>query len=246
MSFKNTLELVTKDIQEIEKIISKFQNYSSIPSIEIDLALHKLQNLYELLLMIREHGHTEKSLKKNEDQDITVSQSKQEDEDREKKEDFVLENEIQVESKEEFSNPPPTEPQPSGETELIETGTSEVKPTPGKEKEITIAEKLEKQGEFLNEKLAQGNKERFSNLQGGPIESISGSIGINDRFYFIREVFEGNSENFKKSLEFLDKAGNFNEAYNYLKGQLIVDMDSEATQSLLNLIRRKFISAGNE
>jgi hypothetical protein len=246
MSFKNTLESVTKDIQEIEKIVSKFQNYSSIPTIEIDLALHKLQNLYELLLMIREHEQEKSKNKKTESQ-ISPTSLPITNEDEEKENDaFIVEEEVKQLQDKEPLEAPVRDKEREEKTEPDETEKTKSSINPETEKEFTIAEKLEKPGEFLNEKLAKGSSDRLSRLQGGPISSISGSIGINDRFYYIREVFEGNSENFKKSIEFLDKASNFNEAYNYLKAQLIVDMDSEATQNLLNLVRRKFISPGNE
>jgi hypothetical protein len=44
----------------------------------------------------------------------------------------------------------------------------------------------------------------------------------------------------------LDEAHNFNDAYSLLMSKFQWDMDSEPVQMLLNLIRRKFITAGNE
>ena len=35
-------------------LVSNFKNYSRIPSIELDLALSRLRNVYDLLLMFRE------------------------------------------------------------------------------------------------------------------------------------------------------------------------------------------------
>ncbi|MFW5645621.1 MAG: hypothetical protein ACOCZL_06875, partial [Bacteroidota bacterium] len=57
MGFKNTIEIITKDIQELEKIVRNFENYSRIPGIEMDLALDKTRNLYELLLMIKDFNN---------------------------------------------------------------------------------------------------------------------------------------------------------------------------------------------
>lgn len=246
MSFKNTLELVTKDIQEIEKIVSNFQNYSRIPAIELDLTLHKLQNLYELLLMIREH----------EDYSLPSSLENSKVESSEPIKDSYAGD---IHEPEFDSIPPVAENPETSEKQIQEipdnseinqpsekSGLVEPNSDPSPDKEKTLAQKYEKTGEFLNEKLGNGIASHPSRLQGGPIKTISGSIGINDRFFYIREIFEGNSESFKKSIENLDKASNFNEAFNYLKSQLMCDMDSEAVQNLLNLVRRKFISAGNE
>lgn len=241
MSFKNTLELVTKDIQEIEKIVSKFQNYSRIPAIELDLTLNKLQNLYELLLLIRDYeGQNPKPKQEMNNESLSSP-------DNISAEKVYNEPVSKPESTNVYQNEKITENSLAGteKKEQAEEDISQVKKTGIEAKDKTLAEKLEKPGEFLNEKLAQSNH-KPTHLQGGHISNISGSLGINDRFYYIREIFEGNSDQFKKSLEQLDSVSNFNEAYNYLKTHVMCDMDSEPVQNLLNLVRRKFINPGNE
>ena len=54
MEIKHTVEILTKDIQEIEKLVRNLNNSPAPPRIELDLALSKLRNVYELLSMIRE------------------------------------------------------------------------------------------------------------------------------------------------------------------------------------------------
>jgi len=53
MEIKHTIEILTKDIQDIEKLVRNLNNNPVPPSIELDLALSKLRHVYELLLMIR-------------------------------------------------------------------------------------------------------------------------------------------------------------------------------------------------
>lgn len=71
-------------------------------------------------------------------------------------------------------------------------------------------------------------------------------MGINDKFYFIRELFNGNAEYFREAMNVLDQAENFNEAYTYIQKTFDWDMEGETVQQLLNLIRRKFINTGND
>jgi hypothetical protein len=52
MEIKHTIEILTKDIQDIENLVRNLNNYPSPPRIEIDLAMAKLRNVYELLAMI--------------------------------------------------------------------------------------------------------------------------------------------------------------------------------------------------
>ena len=52
MEIRHTVEILTKDIQEIENLVRNLNNYKTPPRIEIDLAMSKLRNVYELLAMI--------------------------------------------------------------------------------------------------------------------------------------------------------------------------------------------------
>ncbi|MFC2080174.1 hypothetical protein ACFLRQ_01730 [Bacteroidota bacterium] len=52
MEIKHTIEILTKDIQDIEKLVRNLNNYTTVPQIELDLAMSKLRRVYELLSMI--------------------------------------------------------------------------------------------------------------------------------------------------------------------------------------------------
>ena len=52
MEIKHTIEILTKDIQDIENLVRNLNNYPSPPIIEIDMAMSKLRHVYELLAMI--------------------------------------------------------------------------------------------------------------------------------------------------------------------------------------------------
>lgn len=241
MEFKTTLEIVTKDIQDIEKLVSNFKNYSSIPNIELDLALSRLRNVYDLLLMFKDDKRAEslhqvtipkadipapKAIPVIEAEAIPVVKVSEEPK-------VVTPNEEAIHK---------TEIKPEIATEVVqETASPKVEKTPAKP--IVKEEKT-----FINEKLAGtvGKKDLASKLQSQGIKSIAGSLGINDKFLFIRELFGGNAETFRLTMEQLDEAHNFNDAYTILITNFQWDMDSEVVQMLLNLIRRKFISSGNE
>ncbi len=72
------------------------------------------------------------------------------------------------------------------------------------------------------------------------------AIGINDRFTFIRELFNGDTHAFEYAIKALNEAANFNDAYNYLMQNYDWDMDSDAVQLLLDIIRRKYITGRHE
>jgi len=232
MEFKNTLEIVTKDIQDIEKLVSNFKNYSSIPNIELDLALSRLRNVYDLLLLIKA-DRSESQLAPVAENNTQIKQVPK-PEVPEKKHDPVVSAEITE------MNYKPAKP--------VAESPQEIKASQPVVEKPAAAKKIAAEGSYINEKLGgQTNKKDVSaKLQGQAIKSIAGSLGINDKFYYIRELFAGNAETFRQTMEELDNAHNFNDAFSILTNNFQWDMESEAVQMLLNLVRRKFITSGNE
>ncbi len=79
-----------------------------------------------------------------------------------------------------------------------------------------------------------------------PVNNLLTAIGINDRFTFIRELFKNDAAAFENTIGILNNATSFNDAYNYMIQHFNWDMDSEAVQQLLDVIRRKFIKGRHE
>jgi hypothetical protein len=111
------------------------------------------------------------------------------------------------------------------------------------EEPATIADKFKGEKKFINERLADnGNRQDLSSkLQSKPIREIGTSLGLNDRFKLINELFNGDKDSYQKTINILDGASNFNEAFNYISSSYDWDMEDEAVQLLLDLVRRKFI-----
>ena len=317
MKYKNTIQLLIKDIQDIEKLLDNFSNNPTIPLIEIDLALSKLRNIYEILVMFRNspdnfssaeleflaEGNTETNEYKNDNHSertkeaapsvvfqptpndentnightnkpITTPQEESFQEvppvktEQLHKEPSFQEREPteQLHKGSSFRESVPEEPILPLEKEVAEEIKSPTKDSskpevpasvkrsehPEEKKTVSetsiLGEKYKSEKNFINERIGAQTKraDLKSKLQGSPITSIAGSIGINDKFFLIRELFRGNPETFRQTMETLDHSSNFNEAYNYLTEHFSWDMESEPVQQLLSLIRRKFIRQGND
>ena len=89
-------------------------------------------------------------------------------------------------------------------------------------------------------------KEGSTLAQAKPVQHLMTAIGINDRFTFVRELFNNDNAAFENTIQTLNEAANFNDAYNYMIQHFDWDMDSEAVQQLLEIIRRKFIKGRHE
>ncbi len=283
MTYKNTIEIVTKDIQDIEKLVDGFKNYSSVPSIELDLALSKLRNIYDILLMLRENTtekpagdiifiedetEPEHDREVPETKHVSVKTVSEEPEIKSVEKDILK---VEAKTEEERVDTDTTVEIKPDETPVSlnsedhkeerspitgpESTSTEMKKPPvekqqkkSKTTETVLGDTFKDNRGYVYDRLGgQTQKpDLTSKLQSSPIKSIAGSIGINDKFYYIRELFNSNAEDFRQTITNLDNAHNFNEAYNYLIENLDWDMESEPVQQLLTLIRRKFISREDE
>jgi hypothetical protein len=122
------------------------------------------------------------------------------------------------------------------------------KVSPEKKSAGIIADRLAGAKHFRNEELGKTfhGTDLSSKLQSQPLKDIGAAIGVNDRFYYIRELFNGDSKKFDNAIKVLNNSRNFNEAFNYLSENYNWDMDDPAVQNLLELIRRKHIISSDE
>ena len=114
------------------------------------------------------------------------------------------------------------------------------------EKEIQTLSDQFKGRTTLLESMHQNFDERNTLAHVKPVADLMAAIGINDRFTFIRELFNNDKKAFEGTIEVLNEAGSFNNAFNYLIREFNWDMDSEPVQLLLGIIRRKYIKGRHE
>jgi hypothetical protein len=234
MEIKYTIEILTKDIQDIEKLVGNLSNSTGNTAIELDLALSKIRNVYEILTMIkadRLHEMTNQNPLNEQPPAETLQESKPE------------EPAAKPEPEQEPSiEPAPVpeaivEPEPEKET----SPDKENKPAPEPVDRTILAEKFSKESS-INENLAEKRKVNVdAKLMGQPIDNIIRNIGINDRFLIIRELFEGDSDQFNNLVGKLDRAESYEDAARILKEQFSKAMDHEGVEILSGLVKRRHI-----
>jgi hypothetical protein len=76
------------------------------------------------------------------------------------------------------------------------------------------------------------------------VENIAGSIPLGQRFMFVNQLFNKNSEHFDKAIYELDLVKNYEEAENLIwhryASKYAWDVNGEAVQALLAIVKRKF------
>jgi hypothetical protein len=238
MEIKYTIEILTKDIQDIEKLVGNLSNSMGNTAIELDLALSKIRNVYEILTMIkadRLHEMTNQNPLNEQPPAETLQETKPEEP--------AAKPEPEPEPEPEpFSEPARVpeaivEPEPEKEA----APDKETKTAPEPVDRTILAEKFSKESS-INENLAEKRKVNVdAKLMGQPIDNIIRNIGINDRFLIIRELFKGDSDQFNNLVGKLDRADSYEDATRILKEQFSKTMDHEGVEILSGLVKRRHI-----
>lgn len=97
----------------------------------------------------------------------------------------------------------------------------------------------------LNKKLAESRNTHsiVEKLQNNRIENLKSVIGINDKFYFINELFGGNAQKYEDIIYTLNNFKKLEDAMQYfstLKYRFNWDEESEPFLKLVNMLERKF------
>ncbi len=229
MSYHHTLEAAIESLHEIEDLIRTFPEEGKIPSIDLDLSLQKLRNLYELLLMLNKPEQVVEAVVTKPQPPVVI-----------------------------LPEPEPVAvPEPKAVQEPVLPPVTEVKepkpttPAPVVTSREAADEKILSDRfrgrTTLHETLHRNVAKEATTLgQAKPVTSLMSAIGINDRFTFVRELFGNDTAFFEHTIQILNDASSFNDAYNYMITNHDWDMDSEPVQLLLEMIRRKFITGRHE
>ncbi len=109
-----------------------------------------------------------------------------------------------------------------------------------------LADIYKNKKKFRNESIQTNNTQDISSkFHSQPISDISLAIGLNDKFRYIRELFDGDNVEYTETLKFLNNVKSENEAADYLNDKFEWDMETKLVKSLLELTARKLKMTDN-
>lgn len=255
-------ENLSQALNDLNSLIGRFEKNSKIEQIEIDLALSKTRQIYDLLLHLKATNVNtgsftetpdntfENVIKTNEKIIKTIVTPIEKEESIVEKTELVREEKTIQETSVsepiiEFDNEEimaRKNPEPVIDVKVTRQEVVQEVKTKVVEKDI-LAEKFKRNEPLINEIMARmGKRDISSVLQAKPVKNIEAAIGINERFVFIRELFNGDNATYIKTIRILDSAANFNEAFNYINQTFSWDYESETVHKLLDLVRRRYIT----
>lgn len=93
----------------------------------------------------------------------------------------------------------------------------------------------------FNEQLANLKEEEDLTeiLKSKHLSSLSEAIGVNDKFLYLREIFNYDRDAYTQTILKLDKVNNIDDAKAILMGYTSDDKENEAVMQLLDLVKRK-------
>ena len=142
-------------------------------------------------------------------------------------------------------------PEIVSEPELTkETAEVSVPETPPVAESLPIKEVHEviliDESDSLNEILKEVKEELSETLQNSPIKDLKKAIGINDRFLFINELFQGDETSFERSIKTINGFSIYAEAEYWIRRELKTklgwDLQSESVKQFDALVKRRFPS----
>ncbi len=247
MNKKELIKRLNSDIQNIYSITNKFENSENIHPLDIDLALSKVRNLYELLLKL-DSGRVHITNNQIEEISLPVKKEKTEIETEVREEPKKVEVKIEKTARSAGVEEEKTEEKESiHEPEfVIETGSDEekveepIEPKPNGSPEI-VADKFQSK-KFVHDNISKKNikKDVSSKMQSKPINDINSAIGLNDKFIFIRELFGNNKEHYHETVQVLNNFDTYDNAVKFLDDNFDWEPENENYERLKELVRRKF------
>ena len=92
----------------------------------------------------------------------------------------------------------------------------------------------------LNDMMSD-NQTLDKKLSASRIEKIESAIGLNDRFLYIRELFNGDSELFRSTVKELDQMSDIKQAVSHLSNNFKWKKN-ETSLKFVELVKRRFLS----
>ncbi len=253
MDFESTVDIIIKDINELRDIVDDLKSYPGVPPLQVEIAKSKCRNTVEILELLKnapmetsdkETYSPETTQKDSDEKSDTVASPAGKETIIEEKvatkeiteeliETFGKEEYFDIEIEEETDMPGLS---PSKKMEqIVEERKKEKSPS------VIYAERFSSNPNSVYDRLNGTQKTELS--QGRKSSNLFEIIGLNDKFLFIREIFNGDSELYTSAITRLNNAVTFTDAREIIL-EYVDDEKDEAYKTLVELVKRKFTVNG--
>lgn len=207
----NYIEKIVSDISRIKEMVEKWNGADDVAEIERKLVKDYLSRVYDKISRLR------------------VGE-------KQEKEQIEIRDVVQKTVQEKPAEKPQTEPVWELETniELPKIETTNTHTT--QERHATLGETLQKTKRFLSDDFDEKDDVLLT-----PIENLAKGIGLNDKFLFSKELFDGNSQKFNATINAINAMNSLEEAEEYINANFAWVQNNSVAKHFMTLVRRRFL-----
>lgn len=231
MDFTTAVSIIKKDLEEAGVLLDQLSTTAVNHLAELRLARSRVRSAAEMLAVLPELEAEAKAEAKTEVETEVKTEAK-------------TEGKTEVEAKIPEAEVVQTEVEAKAEVEvenLIEVkAVPEVPKTPEVNKG-RLSDRFNDSGRMVEQiKKVRQDEAITSGMHARPITDIAAAIGINDKFYFIRELFSGDNKAYIDTISRLNSAVSLGEAMRILDESTVMGSNPAAQSSFVDVVRRKF------
>jgi hypothetical protein len=233
MDFNATIDLIIKDLNEAREIIDDLKKYPGVPALQVEFAKSKCKSAAEVIALIKTMGEIVPEVRQEAPQLKIKAEVKTEPEA------LVIEVAPKV-----IVRPKEKKKETVSEelTQLTGSKKEEAKKIPEKIADAPIiADRFTDISDSFHDKLLEQKKNDdvsvFQKVK--QISSLAEAIGLNDRFLYIREIFNGDKEKYGQAISHLDDVKTIADARAVIMSYTGNSNENDAVVHLLDLIKRK-------
>lgn len=243
METQALIDIILNDLKEVHNLISTFKGKSNIPSGFLQLAHKRLASIEEELSLLEDLSNTT---------DANINHPKEEKDEitaphKEPSQPIFeapkVEAPIEAPKKEEerIDEPVLTAPIEKEKPAPKKPITEATKPLEASKSSGILGEAIHTNKTSVNEKVTIKETKESAMHLGSPVSDIRKAIGINDRFYFQRELFNGKADLFNQTLDQLNQMQSYDMAVQFLQSNYTWDAEDKVVLSFLKSVKRLFI-----
>lgn len=261
MDLNTSISIIIQDLNRACEIIDDLKKYPGVPLFQVELAKSKCRSAADVISLLPGLGQdvipTEAStasldkdihLHKNDESGIAATQTTGTNAASSVSETFQPEKSVMTEG--DTRSVHKTEPaadqiithtEPFSGVTVAETAETK-KVVHSSSGSGILADQFTNLSKSFNEELGSMKQEEdiAGKLRSKHLDDLSDAIGVNDRFVFIREIFNGSYDTYAKAISELNSAGNMSDARQVLSYYTGTRAENEAVRQLMELVKRKF------
>lgn len=235
MELNTTIDIIIKDLNEARDIIDDLKKYPGVPELQVELAKAKCKSAAEVIVLFKTLSPSRQPEKDINPAKVVESHIEKQAEPAKEVKEYhppVVEKKV-----DEVVTMPEPEVVMASPEPVVKTAPLSRKPA----ESAIIADQFSQPASF-NEELGshKHGDDVLEIIRTMPLTSLAEAIGINDKFLFVREIFNGNQDVYNQALQKLESAGSLSDARAIIAGYTGEDNENEAVKQLMDLIKRKF------